>query len=136
MATLHLHIVTPDKPIFDDQVESVVLPANDGEMEVLPQHTALVTQIVPGELRYRTGSVEKSLAVGAGFVEITNTYVKVLTDLATDVAEIDEANAEAARKRAEDAIAQGKLEGEDLEAEQALLAQASAQLALKRKGRK
>ncbi|PTX99525.1 ATP synthase F1 subunit epsilon [Verrucomicrobia bacterium LW23] len=133
MATLHLSIVTPDKPIFDDQVDAVVLPAHDGEMEVLPQHTALVTQIVAGELRYTTGGSEKALAVGAGFVEITNTYVKVLTDLATEADHIDEAAAEAARKRAEDAIAQGKLEGEDLEAEQALLAQASAQLALKRK---
>ena len=49
MATLKLEIVTPDKSAFQGEVHSVVIPASEGEMEILPMHIALVTRITPGE---------------------------------------------------------------------------------------
>ena len=50
MATLKLEIVTPERIAYSDDVDSVVLPAVEGEMGVLPMHIALLTQIKPGEL--------------------------------------------------------------------------------------
>jgi len=50
MATLHLEIVTPEKLAYSSDVESVVIPAVEGEMGVLPQHIPLMTQIHAGEL--------------------------------------------------------------------------------------
>ena len=69
MATLRLEIVTPETKTFSDDVDSVVIPGAEGEFGVLPQHVALMTEIVPGELRIMKGGQETRLAVGAGFVE-------------------------------------------------------------------
>jgi F-type H+-transporting ATPase subunit epsilon len=104
MSTLRLEIVTPEAKTFSDDVDSVVIPGAEGEFGVLPQHVALMTEIVPGELRIMKGGEETRLAVGAGFVEVTQESVSVLTDMAVLEQVIDEAAAEAAMKRAEEAM--------------------------------
>ena len=76
-----LEIVTPEKPIFSDEVDLVVLPGVEGELGVLAQHTALVTTLAPGELRCTKEGVETEFAVGEGLIEVTGTTVSVLTDL-------------------------------------------------------
>ncbi len=68
MATLKLEIVTPDKLSFQGDVDSVVIPASEGEMGILPMHIPLVTQIQPGELVITRGHTKESLAVGEGVV--------------------------------------------------------------------
>jgi F-type H+-transporting ATPase subunit epsilon len=98
--TLKLEIVTPEAVALSEDVEMVTLPGVEGEMGIYPQHDALMTQIVPGEVVVKKGTQEFALAVGEGFVEITGDRVSLLTDLAIS-ADADEAQAEAARKRAE-----------------------------------
>ena len=66
MATLRLEIVTPEAKTYSDDVESVVVPGAEGEFGVLPQHVALMTEIVPGELRIVKDGQEMRLAVGSG----------------------------------------------------------------------
>jgi len=56
MPTLKLEIVTPEKVAYSDDVDSVVLPAVEGEMGVLPMHIPLMTMIKPGELVVKKGS--------------------------------------------------------------------------------
>lgn len=135
--SFHLAIVTPEKTIFSDTVGSVRLPGSDGEMGALEGHAALVTLIDPGELVYEKDGKMVNLAIGSGFVEVTQEQVNVLTDMAVGEEEIDEAKAEEARKRAEEQLASL---GHDHDAEemahlQATLAKATAQLRLKRRHR-
>jgi F-type H+-transporting ATPase subunit epsilon len=134
MATLRLEIVTPEKLAYSDDVDSVVLPAIEGEIGVLPQHIPLMTMIKPGELVVKKGHEQKFLAVGEGFVTVNQTSVKVLTDMAIEWEHIDESAAEAAVKRAQEAMAgKHELAGEEAAAVQAALAKSLAQLHVKRR---
>jgi F-type H+-transporting ATPase subunit epsilon len=84
MATLKLEIVTPETKAYSDDVDMVVLPGVEGEMGIYPMHVPLMTQIKPGELMVTKGGQRSYLAVGEGFVEITQTSVSVLTDMAIE----------------------------------------------------
>jgi len=132
---LHLEIVTPEEKIFSGDVENVYFPGTDGEMGVLEMHVALVTGMVPGELRYLQDGKTEELAVGEGFVEVTGHHVVVLTDLAVGDSEIDESAVEAAMRRAEESL--HKIDQtsnvEEVALLQATIAKSMAQLKLKRK---
>lgn len=80
--SFQLDIVTPEKTIFSDTVEDVYLPGSEGEMGVLDMHAALVSPLSPGELRYKKDGKIEELAVGEGFVEVSDDKVSVLIDLA------------------------------------------------------
>lgn len=135
-ATLHLEIVTPEKLAYSSEVESVVIPAVEGEIGVLPQHIPLMTQINAGELVITKGGHKEYLAVGEGFVTVTQTRVNVLTDMAIEWEHIDEGAAEAAIQRAREALAKkGDLGAEEAAAVQAALAKSLAQLHVKRRRR-
>jgi len=132
---LKLDIVTPEKKIFSGEVDNVYFSGVEGEMGVLEAHVALVTGLVPGELRYAQGGKVHELAVGEGFVEVTGEKVTVLTDLAATDGQIDEAKVEAAMKRAEETLAKidHSENAEEVAAIQATIAKSMAQLKLKRK---
>ncbi|MES2309565.1 MAG: ATP synthase F1 subunit epsilon [Verrucomicrobiota bacterium] len=133
MATLKLEIVTPEHNVFSGDVQSVIIPTVRGEIQVLPGHDTLMAMLKPGELRVLTGTEDKGMAVGEGFVEVTHEKISILTDLAIAEKEIDEAKTQEAIKRAEDAIRSKTLIGEELEATEAALARSVAQLHLVRK---
>ena len=103
-------------------------------MGILAGHMPLLTQIRPGELRVTKGQEEFSLAVGEGFVEITGEKIFVLTDLAIRAEEIDEAKAEEARRRAEEAL-RGKLSAKQEAVARAMLEKSLAQLHVKHRRR-
>jgi len=132
---LHLEIVTPEARTFSDDVDQVVLPGIEGEFGVLPGHVPLVTQILPGELDVTQNGKMLSLAVGEGFVEVGPDRVSVLTDMAMKAEEINEQEAEAARKRAEEALASHKLGSDEEAAVQAALQRTLAKLQVKRRRR-
>ena len=135
--SIQLDIVTPEKKIFSDTVEDVYLPTLLGETGVLQGHTALVTPLEPGELRYKQNGQYKEFAIGEGFLETTDKAVTVLTDLCASSDDIDENAVEEAMKRAEEALA-GVDHAQDPDAVialQATIAKQLAQLKLKRKYR-
>src|SRR5262249_61606303 len=131
MSTLRLEIVTPDAVVYSEDVDMVTLPAVDGQIGILPMHVPLMTQMVPGEMIVRKSGQDRSLAVGEGFVEITNDHVAILTDLAVAAESIDEAKAEEARQRAEARLRE-KLSAEEVASVNAALAPSLAQLRGKR----
>jgi len=133
MATLKLEIITPTAKVFEGDVDSVQLPGVEGEMGVLPNHEALVTELNAGELVIVQNGKTQVLAIGEGFAEITGKSVGVMTDGAIPEKEIDEKAAEVAVKRAEDLLKSNTLEGEELEATQASLARSLAQIKVKRR---
>lgn len=102
---MRLNIVTPEKKIFENEVDQVSLPTFDGEITILPHHIPLMTQIKPGELTIKIGAKTEHFVTGGGFVEITGGRVSVLTDLAETSEQISIEKAEEAKKRAEVAIA-------------------------------
>jgi F-type H+-transporting ATPase subunit epsilon len=134
---LHLEIVTPEKKIFSDTVENVILPGADGELGILPEHAGLVTALQAGELVIHQNGSTKTLAVGSGFAEVDQKKVIVLTDSALGEDEIDEAATEAAMKRAEEQLAgvEHSLDAEEVAHLQNVIAQATAALSFKRKHR-
>ena len=134
---LTLDIVTPEKKFFSGEVDNVYLPGTEGELGILPGHVPLVTGVKPGELRYSIDGQVEELAIGAGFVEVTQEKVTVLTDLAVTDTEIDEAKAEEAMRRAEEALSSidHSENTEEVAALQASIARSMAQLKLKRKRR-
>ncbi|MFK7909753.1 MAG: ATP synthase F1 subunit epsilon [Akkermansiaceae bacterium] len=133
---LHLEIVTPEKKIFSDTVENVYLPSSEGEMGVLELHAALVTPLEPGELRYLKDGKTEELAVGEGFVEVTQEKVSVLCDLAVAGVDVDEDAVEKAMARAKEALEKSEHESsEDIAALQAIIAKSTAQLKVRRRHR-
>ena len=135
MATLKLEIITPEAKVFEGEVDMVELPGVEGEMGILPQHEALVTELAAGELRIIQKGKTQVLAIGEGFAEITGDSGGVLTDGAVNEKDIDEKVAEQAVKRAEELLKSNTLEGEELEATQASLARSLAQINVKRRRR-
>ena len=133
--SMRLEIVTPEEKTFSDDVDSVIAPGIEGEMGLLQQHAALITNLKPGELRYTKNGEEHELAVGEGILEVTATTVSVLTDLAIREADIDEAAVQEALDRAQKAL-QEKLGDEEIATVQAAIQKSLAQLHLKRKRRR
>ncbi len=134
MATLHLKIVTPEKLIFEEDVDSVLVPSAEGELGILPHHTNLMAKLSPGELKIKKSGKIESLASGGGFLEMSNNTLTILTDLAVKEGDIDEKAVEAAKKRAEEALEE-KLSAEEYAATLAIIEKATAQLRIKRRHR-
>ena len=134
-ATLKLEIVTPEAKVFTGDVEMVTLPGVEGELGVYPNHVPLMTQLAAGEITARKDGQDYFLAVGEGFVEITGDHVFIITDVAIEAANIDEAKVEEARRRAEARLAE-HLTDEDAALVNATLVRTAAQLNVKRRHRK
>jgi F-type H+-transporting ATPase subunit epsilon len=132
--TLNLQIVTPEGIAYSDEVEMVGLRSVEGQIGILPNHIRLMTQMLPGEMTLRKDGRMKFLAVGEGLVEVTHDRVAILTDMAVAAETIDEAEAEAARRRAE-ARLQEKISAEEVASVNAALARSLAQLHVKRRHR-
>ena len=132
--TLRLEIVTPREKAYSDDVAMVVIPGVEGEMGVYPMHIPVMTEIKPGELKIVKDGIVSDFAVGEGFVEITQTAVTVLTDMAIGVAAIDEHAVERAIERAEAALRNAEtLNAEEVAAAEATLQRSIVQLHLKRR---
>jgi F-type H+-transporting ATPase subunit epsilon len=102
---LTLEIVTPDRSLVREEVDEVQLPGSEGYFGVLPGHTPLLATLKVGELWYRVGQAKHYLAVAGGFVEVLPDRVTVLAQLGERAEEIDVARAEAAKRRAEERLA-------------------------------
>lgn len=73
MSTFHLKIIAYDKIFYDDEAASVVLPAIDGEVQILTNHEECVVALKTGEVRIGTPKGEMIPAVcGSGFAEVTS----------------------------------------------------------------
>src|SRR3712207_5212024 len=98
---LRLEIVTPEKKVLDEPVDSVTVPTANGEVGILPQHAPLISALKPGILAYtRGGAVERMVSSG-GFLEVSGVRVSVLAGVAGPGAEIDVDAARSERESAE-----------------------------------
>jgi F-type H+-transporting ATPase subunit epsilon len=115
LVTLRLKIVTPTGVTLEKEVESVVLPAEDGEIEILPMHLPLITIIQPGELVAKGKNFREFFAVDYGFAKVSGDTVFILTDEALNVCEADLNEIEKATERAERALEEARKKREILD---------------------
>lgn len=90
---LNLEIVTPEKKVFDETVESVTIPSVSGDVGILTNHAPMISALRSGILTYTKGGASEKMLISGGFVEISNNKVSVLANLAETAEEIDAANA-------------------------------------------
>jgi F-type H+-transporting ATPase subunit epsilon len=93
--------------VWKGDADIVVIPGTAGEMGILPNHAPLLSTLIFGILKVRLKGEEEVFTVAGGVVEVQPDLITVLADSAENVAEIDVARAEEARKRAEDLIREG-----------------------------
>ena len=126
--TVHLDIVSSEAQIFSGLVEMVSVTGVEGELGILPGHTALLSAIKPGEVRVTLQGGNKEIYyVSGGMIEVQPDCITVLADTAIRPESLDEAAAIKAKERAEKLLAEKK---SDLDYAQVMkeLAQAAAQL--------
>jgi F-type H+-transporting ATPase subunit epsilon len=104
MAELNLEIITPEKPIFKDQVEAVTIPGTIGGFQILKDHAPLISSFEIGIIKVKKAAVETFYATAGGTVEVNQNNVLVLADSIEKVSDIDIDRAELAKKRAEERL--------------------------------
>ena len=117
---LHLEVITPERRVFEDDVDMVVAPASEGYVGILPHHAPLFTSLGSGEMRVKKGTLEYPFAVFGGFMDVRDDRVTVLTDVAEHGEEIDERRAAEARERAQQVLEAPPSAVEELRARAAL----------------
>lgn len=127
---LKLEIVTPEKKVLDEPVDSVTVPTASGEIGILPNHAPLISALKSGILSYTTKGTTDKLVVSGGFVEVSTDQVSILTDIAERADEIDTAAARADREAAEKAMSGSASSVDELEAERERFEKAEARLQL------
>ena len=102
-------IVTPEGIVYEDSIDKVTIPTQQGAITVYPEHAPLVSVLRPGPLTIHKGKDTVDLAVSGGFLEIRrSSEVYVLADTAERAEHIDISRAEEAHRRAQELLKQQK----------------------------
>lgn len=135
---LDFKIVTPDGVIYENKVEQITLPTASGEITILPNHIPLVSVLKAGELVATKDGNPVAMSVAGGVLEIqSDNKVYVMADTAERAEHIDIERAEAARKRAEELLAQKSHEADvDFAKLQAVIDREMARIKVANKYRK
>ena len=128
MKTMQVELVSAEAEIFSGPATMVIATAQSGELGIYPEHTPLITNLKPGDVRVQTEDGEEQVIyVSGGILEVTPKKITVLSDTAIRAADLDEASAMAAQQKAEQALKDSKADIDYARAK-ADLAQAAAQL--------
>ncbi|HEY0426366.1 MAG TPA: F0F1 ATP synthase subunit epsilon [Pyrinomonadaceae bacterium] len=127
---LNLEIVTPEKMVLSETVDSVTVPTASGEIGILTNHAPLISSLKSGILSYTKAGATEKMVISGGFVEVSANSVSILADIAEESAEIDAESARQEREAAERAVNGWRGTEEDLEAERERLERAQARLQL------
>lgn len=91
---LRLVLVTPEKTLLDEPVDSLRFPLFDGQIGVLPGRAPMVGRLGYGELSITKGGSTESYYIDGGFAQIKGEVVSLLTNRAMPAGEVDSSNAE------------------------------------------
>ena len=95
MASFDVSLVTPDGPVFEGEVEMLIVPGADGEIGILARHAPLIAMLRAGSTRVhvKRDTEVQEFATGPGFFKVEQDRALALVDDAIDAAHIDEARA-------------------------------------------
>ncbi|MGI9034961.1 MAG: F0F1 ATP synthase subunit epsilon [Pyrinomonadaceae bacterium] len=127
---LKLEIVTPEKKVFDETVDSVTIPTANGEIGILTNHAPLISALKPGVLAYTKGGASEKMIVSGGFVEVGADMVSVLADVAETAGKVNVEAARTEREQLEKTLGAWNGTQEDFEIEKEKLERAQARLQL------
>ncbi|HKJ83622.1 MAG TPA: F0F1 ATP synthase subunit epsilon [Mariprofundaceae bacterium] len=128
-------VATAEREVYRGEADMLVAPGAAGELGILPKHAPLLSALVPGELRITSGDQVDEVFISGGFIEVQPDTITVLADTAERAVDIDEAEALAAQRRAEEML-ESKKGDVDYAMAEAELAVASARLKVLRKYKK
>ena len=89
MSNLSLQVVSPDKDYFLGTIDMVVIPGEDGDFSVLPEHAPIITYLRPGKLTIMEDHKEHTYFVGSGFVKVENNNCQILVDYIKNSSDFD-----------------------------------------------
>ena len=128
MSTIQVEVVSAEHEIFSGEATMLIATAQAGELGIYPQHTPLLTNLKPGDIRIQTENGEEQVIyVSGGILEVTPKKITVLSDTAIRADDLDEAVALEAQRKAEQAMKDTSADINYAQAK-AELAQALAQL--------
>ncbi len=105
---LTLEIITPQKTIYKEEVDEVIIPTISGQITILPNHVPLLSRITEGEITIKKTQKSEFLAITGGFLEVSKDKVMILADYAIRSHEIEVSKAIEAQKRAERLMQEAK----------------------------
>ncbi|SFT25291.1 F0F1 ATP synthase subunit epsilon [Paenibacillus sp. BC26] len=120
MSSFLLEIVTPERKVYAQDVNMIIVKASEGEMGILPNHIPMVTPLRIAPVIIKKDRSEETIAVNGGFLEIRKDKVVILAESAELPGDIDLSRAESAKQRAEQRINGKRDEYDQLRAELAL----------------
>ena len=77
---MHVTVISPDAAMFDGQADSVVAPAFDGKVGILPRHAPFMTLLGEGTLVVRQGTSDTRFTVRGGFLQVVDDKVRIVTE--------------------------------------------------------
>jgi F-type H+-transporting ATPase subunit epsilon len=80
---MQVTVVSPERTVFDGEADSLVVPAFDGLVGILPGHAPFLTLLGTGRLRVRRGGEVSEFDVAGGFLQVTRGAVRVVADRVT-----------------------------------------------------
>jgi F-type H+-transporting ATPase subunit epsilon len=127
---IQLEVVTPERRVLSEPVNSVTVPGRNGEMQILPGHAALISELKTGVLSYTEDGTTFQLHVSGGFVEVSDDQVSVLAEIAERPEEIDATRARLAREHTEKELSAWSGSEKDFEKVRAKLERSMVRLQL------
>lgn len=122
---LHFALVSPERELFNGEVDHVVVPGSEGEFGVMPNHAPVMSVIKPGALRVINDGAERRIFVNGGFADVTPEGLTVLAEEAVDLADVTAADLEQQLKNAQEDLRDANSD-EKRETAQRALARAEA----------
>ncbi len=103
-ATMQVLVATVEREVYRGEAEFLVAPGVAGELGIMPKHTPLISSLAAGELRITNGDEVDEVFVSGGFIEVQPDMITVLSDSAERAADIDEAAAIEAERKAKEIL--------------------------------
>ena len=104
--SFNLQIISPEKTLFDESIEMVIIPGTEGDLGVLSNHMPLITSLRLGNIYiYKDKKVIRKFLVNGGILEVIENRCTLLTedisDLEGEVINKDDNNDQLAQKKRE-----------------------------------
>lgn len=130
MKNFATQIISSDGRFYFGRLKSLVVPATDGELGVMPGHEEMIVALKEGIIRYQDDKdVWHKAAIGRGTIQFANNRCTIVVDTAERPEDIDVNRAREAKARAEDQLAH-QLSAQEYRIMQAALARALTRLKL------